>query len=113
MLQAMSDKARGSLMLLAVALAFLYYTFWTLLLVRIALAYALILISLFERSQPFFDESSPIHSWFPSREWAVRIPAFITVFGISAIGLFLGVRIVNEGSRGSVPSQTRSYRKKI
>ena len=29
----MSDKARGSLMLLTAVLAFLYYTFWTLLLV--------------------------------------------------------------------------------
>ncbi|KAI0721000.1 dolichol phosphate-mannose biosynthesis regulatory protein Dpm2, partial [Cerioporus squamosus] len=73
------DKACGSVMLLAAAIIFLYYTFWTLLL-------------------PFFDESSPIHGWFPSREWALRIVSFIVVLGISAIGLFLGFRIVADGT---------------
>ena len=43
--------------------------------------------------QPFFDASSPIHQWFPAREWAVRIPAFILVVGISAIGVFLGLKV--------------------
>ncbi|KAI9070390.1 dolichol phosphate-mannose biosynthesis regulatory protein Dpm2, partial [Trametes sanguinea] len=66
-------------LLLIAATAFLYWTIWTLLL-------------------PILDESSPVHKWFPSREWALRIPAFIVVVGISAIGLFLGTRIVNEHS---------------
>ncbi len=48
--------------------------------------------------QPILDESSPVHAWFPSREWALRIPAFIVVLGISAIGLFLGARIIHDGS---------------
>ncbi|KAL1944528.1 hypothetical protein VTO73DRAFT_2958 [Trametes versicolor] len=73
----MSDKACGSLMLLLAATTFLYYTIWTLLL-------------------PILDESSPVHAWFPSREWALRIPAFIVVLGISAIGLFLGARIIHD-----------------
>ncbi|KAI0636874.1 dolichol phosphate-mannose biosynthesis regulatory protein Dpm2 [Trametes polyzona] len=62
-------------MLLSSAAGFIYYTIWTILL-------------------PILDESSPIHAWFPSREWALRIPALIVVTGISAIGLFLGLRIV-------------------
>ncbi|KAI0748220.1 dolichol phosphate-mannose biosynthesis regulatory protein Dpm2 [Daedaleopsis nitida] len=78
---ALSDKACGSLMLLGAATVFLYYTFWTLLL-------------------PFFDESSPIHTWFPAREWALRIVALIVVLGISAIGLFLGFRIVTDRAAG-------------
>ncbi|KAI0831398.1 dolichol phosphate-mannose biosynthesis regulatory protein Dpm2, partial [Trametes gibbosa] len=72
-----SDKACGSLILLVGAVAFLYYTIWTLLL-------------------PILDNSSPVHAWFPSREWALRIPAFIVVLGMSAIGLFLGVRIIQD-----------------
>ncbi|KAI0807488.1 dolichol phosphate-mannose biosynthesis regulatory protein Dpm2 [Fomes fomentarius] len=75
-------------MLLVAAVTFLYYTFWTLLL-------------------PFFDESSPIHTWFPSREWALRIVALIVVLGISAIGLFLGLRIITDGS-----TKGRNARKK-
>ncbi|RPD80166.1 dolichol phosphate-mannose biosynthesis regulatory protein Dpm2, partial [Lentinus tigrinus ALCF2SS1-7] len=85
-----SDKACGSLMLLAAAIVFLYYTFWTLLL-------------------PFFDESSPIHTWFPSREWALRIVSFIVILGISAIGLFLGFRIVTNGAT----PQQRHRREKV
>ncbi|KAI0647142.1 dolichol phosphate-mannose biosynthesis regulatory, partial [Trametes meyenii] len=73
-----SDKACGSLMLLLAAFSLLYYTIWTLLL-------------------PILDEFSPVHTWFPSREWALRLPAFVVVVGISAIGLFLGVRIVQDG----------------
>ncbi|KAH9926206.1 dolichol phosphate-mannose biosynthesis regulatory, partial [Fomitopsis serialis] len=63
---AMSDKATGGAMLFASASIFIYYTAWTILL-------------------PFFDVSSPVHEYFPSREWAVRIPAFVLVVGISAI----------------------------
>ncbi|KAI0374992.1 dolichol phosphate-mannose biosynthesis regulatory protein Dpm2 [Pilatotrama ljubarskyi] len=65
-------------MLLLAAFSFLYYTFWTILL-------------------PILDESSPVHAWFPAREWALRIPAFIVVLGISAIGSFLGIRIMRDG----------------
>ncbi|KAI0362214.1 dolichol phosphate-mannose biosynthesis regulatory protein Dpm2 [Trametes cingulata] len=65
-------------MLLLAAFTFLYYTIWTLLL-------------------PILDRSSPVHTWFPSREWALRIPALIVVLGISAIGMFLGLRIIQDG----------------
>ena len=52
-------------------------------------------------TQPFFDESSPIHSYFPSREWALRIPSFIVVVGIFAMGIFLGTRIIRDaGAEG-------------
>ncbi|KAI6166989.1 hypothetical protein EDD17DRAFT_1542313, partial [Pisolithus thermaeus] len=37
---------------------------------------------------PFFDVSSPIHDYFPAREWAVRLPAFILIVGLSGIGFF-------------------------
>ncbi|KAI0341611.1 hypothetical protein BDW22DRAFT_1332087 [Trametopsis cervina] len=68
--------------LFAIAVGFVYYSLWTLVL-------------------PFFDASSLVHSWFPSREWAVRIPAFILVLGIAAIGIFTGSKIVSEQRRHS------------
>ncbi|KAI0665171.1 dolichol phosphate-mannose biosynthesis regulatory protein-domain-containing protein [Cubamyces menziesii] len=74
---ALSDKARGSLQLLLAASFFLYYTVWALLL-------------------PFLVDSSPVHAWFPSREWAIRIPTLLVVLGLSAIGLFLGAGIVGD-----------------
>ncbi|KAH9901026.1 dolichol phosphate-mannose biosynthesis regulatory protein-domain-containing protein [Cubamyces lactineus] len=74
---ALSDRAHGSLLLLLVAFVFLYYTVWTLLL-------------------PFLVDSSPVHAWFPSREWAIRIPTLLVVLGLSAIGLFLGACIVRD-----------------
>ncbi|KAI0725127.1 dolichol phosphate-mannose biosynthesis regulatory [Fomitopsis betulina] len=72
-----SDKATGGAMLFAAASVFIYYTAWTILL-------------------PFFDATSPVHSYFPSREWAVRIPALILVVGISAISLFLGFAVIKD-----------------
>ncbi|KAL4253134.1 Dolichol phosphate-mannose biosynthesis regulatory protein [Abortiporus biennis] len=53
-----SDKALGSMMLLGAGLSFVYYTLWVILL-------------------PFFDSSSPVHDWFPPREWAIRIPILL------------------------------------
>ncbi|KAI8998551.1 dolichol phosphate-mannose biosynthesis regulatory protein-domain-containing protein [Trametes punicea] len=82
-----SDKACGNIMLLVAAVTILYYTFWALLL-------------------PFLDDSSPLHMWFPSREWALRVPALIVVLGISAIGSFLGARIV-QGAGANRRRRTR------
>ncbi|KAI0079930.1 hypothetical protein K474DRAFT_1591100 [Panus rudis PR-1116 ss-1] len=58
-------------MLFTAGIFFLYYTFWTMIL-------------------PFFAASSPIHVYFPEREWAVRLPAILIVVGIFTIALFLG-----------------------
>ncbi|KAI0328595.1 dolichol phosphate-mannose biosynthesis regulatory protein Dpm2, partial [Cubamyces sp. BRFM 1775] len=64
-------------LLLFVASVFLYYSVWTLLL-------------------PFLVDSSPVHAWFPSREWAIRIPTLLVILGLSSIALFLGARIVGD-----------------
>ncbi|KAJ7219314.1 dolichol phosphate-mannose biosynthesis regulatory, partial [Mycena pura] len=72
---AASDKVLGGAMLFAAAVVFTYYTTWAMLL-------------------PFFDSSSELHAFFPSREWAVRLPAFILVVGVSAIGTFVGSTII-------------------
>ncbi|KAI9571520.1 dolichol phosphate-mannose biosynthesis regulatory [Boletus coccyginus] len=86
---AVSDKALGGSMLLVAAFVFVYYTTWTLLL-------------------PFFDTSSPIHSYFPAREWAVRLPAFLLVVGLSGIGWFVGSTIMKEKTKKAQKTSRRA-----
>ncbi|KAF8910954.1 dolichol phosphate-mannose biosynthesis regulatory [Gymnopilus junonius] len=83
------DRALGGVMLLAASAVFTYYTTWAIIL-------------------PFFDSSNPIHGWFPSREWAVRLPAFILVVGLSAIGLFLGSTIIRENRKKAEQGRLRT-----
>ncbi|KAK0483677.1 dolichol phosphate-mannose biosynthesis regulatory [Armillaria novae-zelandiae] len=84
-----SDKALGGAMLLAAAVVFTYYTTWAILL-------------------PFFDPSSQIHDYFPAREWAVRLPAFILVVGLSVIGLFIGSTVIKEKRKQAQKARLRA-----
>jgi len=84
-----SDKTLGSFMLLVASTVFIYYTIWAILL-------------------PFFDAANPIHSWFLPREWAVRLPAFILVVGLSAIGFFLGSTIMKENRKKAQQARLRA-----
>ncbi|KAJ7582679.1 dolichol phosphate-mannose biosynthesis regulatory [Mycena floridula] len=84
-----SDKIVGGGMLLAAAVIFTYYTTWALLL-------------------PFFDSSSQIHEFFPAREWAVRLPAFILVVGLTAIGFFVGSTIIKENRKKAQKARLRT-----
>ncbi|KIY72143.1 hypothetical protein CYLTODRAFT_450074 [Cylindrobasidium torrendii FP15055 ss-10] len=76
-------------MLLAAAVVFVYYTIWALLL-------------------PVFDASSSIHAFFPAREWAVRLPAFILVVGLSVIGAFIGNTIIKENRKKAEKARLRT-----
>ncbi|KII88476.1 hypothetical protein PLICRDRAFT_110173 [Plicaturopsis crispa FD-325 SS-3] len=87
--QAASDKVLGGAMLFTASFVFVYYTVWAILL-------------------PFFDKSSPIHDFFPAREWAVRLPAFLLVVGLSAIGLFIGSTIVKENRKKAQKARLRT-----
>ncbi|KXN89238.1 Dolichol phosphate-mannose biosynthesis regulatory protein [Leucoagaricus sp. SymC.cos] len=86
--QGTSDKALGGAMLLAASVVFTYYTTWAILL-------------------PFFDPSSQIHNFFPSREWAVRLPAIILVVGLTVIGLFVGQTIAKENRKKAEKARLR------
>jgi dolichyl-phosphate mannosyltransferase polypeptide 2 regulatory subunit len=86
---AVSDKALGSSMLLVAAFVFVYYTTWAILL-------------------PFFDTSSPLHDYFPAREWAVRLPAFLLVVGLSGIGWFIGSTIMKEKTKKAQKAKLRA-----
>ncbi|EDR14305.1 uncharacterized protein LACBIDRAFT_244765 [Laccaria bicolor S238N-H82] len=76
-------------MLLAAYTVFTYYTAWALLL-------------------PFFPKTSQIHDWFPSREWAIRLPAVLLVLGLSAIGAFVGYTIVKENKKKAQKARLRT-----
>lgn len=76
-------------MLLTAAVVFAYYTVWAMLL-------------------PFFDPKSQIHEYFPAREWAVRLPAFILVVGLTAIGLFVGNTIAKESRKREQRARLRT-----
>ncbi|KAF8894640.1 dolichol phosphate-mannose biosynthesis regulatory, partial [Infundibulicybe gibba] len=87
--QGTSDKALGGIMLLAASFVFTYYTTWAILL-------------------PFFHPTSTIHEYFPAREWAVRVPAFLLVVGLFAIGLFVGSTIMKENQRRAQAARLRT-----
>ncbi|KAF5365633.1 hypothetical protein D9758_003323 [Tetrapyrgos nigripes] len=84
-----SDTLIGGAMLLAASVVFVYYTTWALFL-------------------PFFDTSSQIHDLFPPREWAVRLPAFILVVGLSGIGFFVGNTILKEQRKAAQKARLRT-----
>lgn len=84
-----SDKVLGGVMLLAAGFVFTYYTTWAILL-------------------PFFDASSPIHNYFPAREWAIRLPAFVLVVGLSGIGFFVGYTIMKENRKKAQKAKLRA-----
>ena len=94
-------------MLLVASAVFIYYTIWAILLVSLNLQLTSFLY-VNDGIQPFFDDANPIHSWFLPREWAVRLPAFILVVGLSAIGLFLGSTIMKENRRKAQQARLRT-----
>ncbi|KAF9652864.1 dolichol phosphate-mannose biosynthesis regulatory [Thelephora ganbajun] len=86
---AVSDKVLGGGMLFIALFVFIYYTTWAIIL-------------------PLIDSSSPVHDYFPDREWAVRLPAFLLVVGLTAIGLFVGLTIVKENKKKAQKARLRT-----
>lgn len=65
------DSIVGLGMFAIASIVFAYYTFWMLAL-------------------PFIDADSIVQSFFPPREWIIRIPAAILIIGVAIIGTFVG-----------------------
>ncbi|KAJ3779274.1 dolichol phosphate-mannose biosynthesis regulatory [Lentinula raphanica] len=76
-------------MLLTAAFVFTYYTTWAILL-------------------PLVDSSNAIHDYFPAREWAIRLPLFILVVGLSGIGFFVGSTVTKEKRKAAQKIRLRS-----
>jgi dolichol phosphate-mannose biosynthesis regulatory protein len=58
--------------------------------------------------QPFFDATSPIHDYFPAREWAIRLPAFVLAVGLAAIGTFIGLTIIKDNRKKAKKARLRT-----
>ncbi|KAI0031713.1 dolichol phosphate-mannose biosynthesis regulatory [Vararia minispora EC-137] len=76
-------------MMLAAAVVFTYYTLWAIFL-------------------PFLDSSSPLHDFFPPREWAIRLPAIILFVGLTGIGWFVGSTIIKENRKKAAKARMRT-----
>jgi len=128
--QATSDKLLGGMMLLVAAVVFLYYTIWALFLVssyahlfagreslrrypaqcgRLPRCYQTVLRQHHTHPcrahpQPFLDPNSSLHSFFPAREWAIRLPAGLLLLGITGIGLFFAKVTMEEARKRAARS---------
>jgi len=85
-------------MLLTAVFVFTYYTTWALLLVNTTLIASHIRL-LTHLQQPLLPADSGLHDKFPPREWAVRLPAFILLVGLTGIGGFLGMTMMKEAQK--------------
>ncbi|CAO1635332.1 unnamed protein product [Jaminaea pallidilutea] len=83
---AFSDRIVGGAMLFVAAFVFSYYTIWAFV-------------------TPFLSSSSSIHSLFPPREWAVRLPALILVVGLGGVGAFVGRVMMAEEKKRAEKAQ--------
>ncbi|KAG9010948.1 hypothetical protein FRB94_009428 [Tulasnella sp. JGI-2019a] len=76
-------------MLLVACIVFVYYTTWALV-------------------TPFFPADHPLQNLFPPREWAVRLPAFILIVGMVAVGSFVGLVAIKEGRKRKAKAAVKS-----
>ncbi|KAI9698877.1 MAG: hypothetical protein M1820_007298 [Bogoriella megaspora] len=67
-------------MLTVASTIFLYYTIWTLLM-------------------PFVDDDHLLHSFFPPRVWAIRIPVILILLGSAVVGSFLSVVMIQSNRK--------------
>ncbi|KAL7342135.1 hypothetical protein BJY59DRAFT_584830 [Rhodotorula toruloides] len=119
----LSDRTVGGVGLLCSISFFLYYTLWTLLSVRrlrrclegdalltllcshASLSCPSYVLPCFPAirngsSQPFLPPSSPLLILFPlSREWAIRLPALILLFGLCFVGMVTGFVLIETARK--------------
>lgn len=97
-------------MLAIATFVFLYYTVWTLLMVRPGDARSRQPRDTFSfpracnqqltrDTQPFVDEDHILHTAFPPRVWAIRIPVILILLGSAVVGSFLGVVMIRSNRK--------------
>ncbi|OCK92368.1 dolichyl-phosphate mannosyltransferase polypeptide 2 [Cenococcum geophilum 1.58] len=82
------DRLVGLAMLIAASAVFLYYTIWTLLM-------------------PFVDEDQSLHSLFPPRVWAIRIPVILILLFSTVVGSFLSVVMIRSNRRKALKAKAK------
>ncbi|KAH6653983.1 dolichol phosphate-mannose biosynthesis regulatory [Truncatella angustata] len=89
----MLDKIVGLAMLVAASAVFIYYTIWTL-------------------AMPFVDADHPLHSIFPPRVWAIRIPVILILLGSAVVGSFLSVVMIRSNRKRAAKAKAAAAKKK-
>ncbi|KAF1815779.1 dolichol phosphate-mannose biosynthesis regulatory [Eremomyces bilateralis CBS 781.70] len=84
----MLDRLVGLAMLIVATTVFLYYTIWTLLM-------------------PFVDEGHQLHSLFPPRVWAIRIPVILILLGSAVVGSFLSIVMIRSNRRKALKAKAK------
>jgi len=89
----MLDKLIGVAMLIIATTVFIYYTVWTLLM-------------------PFVDDGHPLHSLFPPRVWAIRIPVILILLGSAVVGSFLSMVMIRSNRKKAAKAKAAAAGKK-
>ncbi|KAF2476322.1 uncharacterized protein BDR25DRAFT_300379 [Lindgomyces ingoldianus] len=84
----MFDHLIGLSMLIAASAVFVYYTIWTLFM-------------------PFVDEVHPLHSLFPPRVWAIRIPVILIILFTTVVGSFLSVVMIRSNRKKALKAKQK------
>ncbi|OQN96153.1 hypothetical protein B0A48_02148 [Cryoendolithus antarcticus] len=82
------DRLVGFAMLIVSSTVFTYYTVWTLLM-------------------PFVDDSHFLHSLFPPRVWAIRIPVILLLLGGAVVGSFLSVVMIRSNRKKALKARAK------
>ena len=57
--------------------------------------------------QPFVDEDQALHSLFPPRVWAIRIPVILIILFTTVVGSFLSVVIIRSNRKKALKAQQK------
>jgi dolichyl-phosphate mannosyltransferase polypeptide 2 regulatory subunit len=89
-------------MLIVATTVFAYYTVWAILMVwNIGFGSCALLTT----TQPFVDEEHPLHSLFPPRVWAIRIPVILILLGSAVVGSFLSVVMIRSNRKKALKAK--------
>ncbi|KAM3472272.1 hypothetical protein MY8738_008929 [Beauveria namnaoensis] len=113
-------------MLVAATVVFVYYTVWTLLMVRTNLSFSIApraritdysyssrpTLTFFFSAQPFVDEDHPLQNFFLSRVWAIRIPVILILLGSAVVGSFLGMVMIRSNRKKAAKAKAAVANKK-
>ena len=105
-------------MLVAASTVFLYYTVWTLLMVRLSPLQTILTQPAAgtpqtdaPRLQPFVDDDHPLQNFFPPRVWAIRIPVILILLGSAVVGSFLGVVMIRSNRKKTAKAKAAAKKK--
>lgn len=104
-------------MLVAATFVFLYYTFWTLFMVRTRSRCCWICflnhsLTRTRNDQPFVDADHPLQNFFPPRVWAIRIPVILVLLGSAVVGSFLSVVMIKSNRKKAAKAKAAAAKKK-